>query len=187
MLVLAGGKGTRMGGPKVLMDVGGKPWWRVQMDRLAATGIEQTWVVSPATRLALDAESSPPKKLVHADENEPMFGSLIRGIRSLDVDRVRGVFVLPIDVPAPDATVWQALSSAGQCAVPTFQSKRGHPIYLPTNWVRTHLLQDPLSENSRLDTLVRHDRIDVEVHDPCATTNLNTPDDVALWLETMKS
>ncbi len=152
------------------------------MDRLAATGIEQTWVVSSTTRLALDAESSPPKRLVEAHSDEPMFGSLIRGIRSLVIDRVRGVFILPIDVPAPDAAVWRALSATRQCAVPIYRSKRGHPIYLPIDWIRSHLLHGPHGTDSRLDTLVQRVRTNVEVHDPDVTTNLNTPDDVAMWL-----
>ena len=47
VLVLAAGRGRRMGGPKALMMVEGEPWWMRQRRRIAEVGIPMTWVVSP--------------------------------------------------------------------------------------------------------------------------------------------
>ena len=50
VVVLAAGRGTRMGGPKALMEVRGRVWWRWQREWLApaeAAGATVVWLVSP--------------------------------------------------------------------------------------------------------------------------------------------
>ncbi len=186
VLVLAAGRGTRMGGPKVLMSVGGVPWWRVQLERLNAAGLEQTWLVSPEVRSVFESEPDAPQQLVEADSSEPMFETLMRGLRSLDDKPCPGVFVLPIDVPAAGPAVWRELAVTGRVAVPVCDGRRGHPLHLPRLWIREHLLASPPPPGARLDTLIRAFRMEVAVDDPAVGFNLNTEADVQQWLESQR-
>ncbi len=186
VLVLAAGRGTRMGGPKVLMSVDGLPWWRVQLARLDAAGLEQIWMVSPEVRSMLETESDAPHQLVEADSSEPMFETVMRGLRSFDCKPCPGVFVLPIDVPAAGPAVWRALAATGRVAVPVHNRRRGHPLHLPQPWIHEHLLASPPPPRSRLDTLIKAFRLEVSVDDPAVGFNLNTEADVQQWLESQR-
>ena len=67
MIMLAAGRGTRMGSPKALMSVGGRAWWREQQERLTELRIASLWVVSEQVRRAMGGESGAPADLVIAD------------------------------------------------------------------------------------------------------------------------
>lgn len=177
-IVLAAGRGTRMGTPKALMSVAGRPWWRTQTQRLTDIGVPQVWVVSDEVRASMD--ESIDALLVGGDSTAPMFSSILAGARALAEAPPRGVFVLPVDVPAPRPDVWTMLASAGHdAAAPTFESRRGHPVWLSWAFVESRVLRaDP---SARLDALVAGCIHEIAVADPDTTANLNTPDDLQSW------
>lgn len=215
ILILAAGRGTRMGGPKALMPVSGAPWWVHQRRRLSALGGEVRWIVSGEVDAGLRASSD--EELVQGrvvvDSAAPMFHSVLAGLLSIGESRLGslrggGVFVLPIDVPAPAARTWRVLrgddadsSSRRAPCVPTWEGKRGHPVFLPASWV-TGTLFPRLPDLSgwrpgehdaavhellapfRLDELLAPDRALQPVADVGILLNLNTPADVAEWLRT---
>ncbi len=185
ILVLAAGKGSRMGVPKALMRVHDMLWWQYQQQRLAKLDMPQTWVVSKAVKTTIQQHKDAPSQLIEADENAPMFQSLLTGINSLDHTTTRGIFVLPVDVPAPMPSVWQALALLNAVAVPQYNNHAGHPIYLPWNFVQQELLnrQPFSSDKPRLDRLVAPILKQIKVGDPDTTTNLNTPKELELWLK----
>lgn len=178
-----------MGGPKALMDVGGRPWWLWQLERLKATGIAFAWVVNDAVAQGLAAHPDAPGTMCIADGTGPMFQSLMTGIRSLRV--VPGfVHVLPVDVPCPRAATFASLELAAGMgvAVPTRAGSRGHPVCLTGSWIAGHLRGEACTGDSRLDALIRGSTTEVEIpDDPDTTVNLNTPRDVEAWLATWSS
>ncbi len=188
VLVLAAGRGTRMGTPKALMRVGGEPWWAVQQRRIDDAGPAQTWVVSAPVRTAM-VEQGARLDCVTADGGLPMFESLVAGLVRLGDDPPRGVFVLPVDVPAPGRGVFGVLPGPGAVA-PVYRGKPGHPVYLSWGWVRRRILTPgqggaapPLSgDQRRLDRLLAGEVVRVEVDDPATVANLNTPEDLERWL-----
>lgn len=189
-LILAAGRGTRMGGPKALLTVAHEPWWRTQSRRLAATGIPTTWVVSDTVRAALAPSADAPQRLITADSAAPMFASILIGLRALAHTPPQAVFILPVDAPAPEPAVWQALADSVNdlhtpVAIPTFQGKSGHPVLLRWSWIESTLFAaahaaDPAT--LRLDTLIAPVAHHIAVTDPCVVINLNTPDDVSAYL-----
>ncbi|MBZ0173075.1 MAG: NTP transferase domain-containing protein [Phycisphaerales bacterium] len=187
-LVLAAGRGKRMGSPKALMNVGGEPWWVRQKRRIETLGLRQTWVVSDAVRTAMWHRTGAPEFVV-ASASEPMFESLVAGLIHLGLAPPRGVFVLPVDVPAPDGNVFRALAGANSVAVPVFRGATGHPVYLPWGWVCDRILTGEqggraavlLGEHRRLDRLTRGESRFVDVADPAISFNLNTPGDLGDW------
>jgi CTP:molybdopterin cytidylyltransferase MocA len=184
VLVLAAGQGRRMGGPKALMQVAGRPWWQWQMERLAASQLRQQWVVSEFVRQSIPAGALPDYSVAQADA--PMFESLIRGISAIRSRRdlsARGLFVLPVDVPAPSTQVFESLMESDEVAAPVHAGAKGHPVYLPWPWVETTLIRHAASAGPaerRLDRMIVPRFVPVD--DPSVVANLNTPKDVAEWL-----
>ncbi len=182
-IVLAAGRGRRMGGPKALMDVGGLAWWRIQAARLAGAGIRSAWVVSPEVAEAFGCEAGAPAALVIADADAPMFASVMAGLELLARDPPRAAFLLPIDVPAAGAGVWRELAEQGRPCIPCFEGRHGHPLYLPWNWIEQNLLNARHElATTRLDDLVRPELAHADVTDNSVVMNLNTPADVAAWV-----
>jgi len=192
VLILAAGKGSRMGTPKALMNSGNKPWWQTQLARLHQARIESVWVLSPEVHAIIGVGSLAPANVVISDSSRPMFASICAGIDSLRVHPPRGIYILPIDVPASrDHALWLSLQTTALPTAPTFQGKRGHPIYLPWAWVTSTL--DPKraeasnADSLRLDELLRPAVLEIPVNDPVVVCNLNTPEDFRRFLESPAS
>lgn len=188
VLVLAAGRGTRMGTPKALMNIDDEPWWVRQYGQLAMIGVLQTWVVSDAVHLRMQQREDVPN-LVVTSPTKPMFDSLLTGLTHLSHDPPRGVFILPVDVPVPQLAVFRTLAGKERPALPEFQGRTGHPIYLPWAWLCERVLPPesggramPLfGDQRRLDRITAKDRELVSVFDPTVLVNLNTPQDVENW------
>lgn len=177
-----------MGGPKALMDVDGRPWWIWQEGSLRHAGMRSRWVVNEMVLAGFESCSVAPRVCEVADGSAPMFVSLLLGVRALG-ERERFVHVLPVDVPCPSRPTFRALEdAAGEgVAVPTRSGRRGHPVCLSPAWVRRHLLDPTHDRGTRLDELIRGWVTHVETpEDPNTTVNLNTPEDVAAWLESRR-
>jgi CTP:molybdopterin cytidylyltransferase MocA len=181
VIVLAAGRGTRMGGPKATMSVGGRPWWMWQSERLAAAGVAAVWVVSPVVRAAMaGGKSGIQPAMVDGSPDAPMFESVRAGLEFVGASRVRGVFVLPVDVPAARMDVWAALAGAGAgAAAPSYRGVHGHPIYLDWGLVERDVAT--AGPDARLDEIIEGRIVYVDVDDPAVAVNLNTPEDVCAW------
>ncbi|MDP1661238.1 MAG: NTP transferase domain-containing protein [Phycisphaerales bacterium] len=179
-MVLAAGRGTRAGGPKALLHAGASltPWWRVQAQRLTEIGVRPVWVVSGAVASEIGRYKDAPKHLVLSDADAPMFSSVLAGFRAVALSNSAGIFVLPVDTPAPAAKVWKALAGSSTPCVPEHKGKRGHPVFLPVQWVQRTL--DSIHSAGieptelRLDTLIAATAVTVAVGDPAVCLNLNS-------------
>lgn len=187
-LILAAGKGSRMGFPKALMMCADRPWWEIQTARLREAGITSRWVVSPQVLARLDSRDIRPADLVQSDSSLPMFASVRTGIDSFRSSPPDGLFILPIDVPASrQGDLWRSLRGSPAPVAPLFQGKKGHPIYLPWVWITSTfdpaVAAAPNPDKLRLDELLRPSLLEIAVNDPVVACNLNTPDDLQRFLE----
>ncbi len=184
-MILAAGRGIRMGGPKALMMVGGRAWWQEQRERLRAAGVRDVWVVSPVVFEAMKGEADAPERIVLSDADAPMFASIVAGVLSLRDHPPRGVCLLPVDVPAPSADTWSALGGGESPCIPRCENRRGHPVWLPWNFVERLILPwAPDGEwvaRTRLDHLIAAELVEIIVKDAGVLVNLNTPEDVERW------
>ena len=184
-MVLAAGRGVRMGGPKALMECNGAPWWRTQRARLAVWGARELWVVSDAVEEAMRARADQPEMVV-GDSAAPMFASIALGIAHLRRNPPTGIAILPVDVPACSADVFRLLAAdTDRPTVPMHHGHRGHPIRMPWSFVESAILpriDDPTwTATARLDAIVRDAMVEVPVDDASVAVNLNTPEDLARW------
>lgn len=187
VIVLAAGRGLRMGAPKALMMVRGEPWWRTQSRRLAQAGVHALWVVSPEVEGSMRDKPDAPVRRVISDPLAPMFASVLAGLRAAAAvsPPPAAVFVLPLDVPAPRGPdVYASLASSGCVALPAHAGIHGHPVCLPWSWVQATLngsvARAAQPHALRLDELISAGAPPaiVAVNDPCVTLNINTPADL---------
>ena len=183
VIVLGAGRGRRMGGPKALMTVTGEPWWRHQQRRLKPLALPVVWVFSPDVAQTIRDSPDAPTSIVETDDTAPMFDSVLAGLREGASVSPAGVFLHPIDCPAPAPSVWRRLSEHGPICVPRFAGTDGHPLFLDWDWVKMRLLTGDLApEERRLDALTRPLRRHIEVDDRDVIVNLNSPDALVSWL-----
>lgn len=190
LLVLAAGRGTRMGEPKGLIAVrdGTLATWQTRRFR-AAGGADVLFVLGESAPDYLAAHPDLPH-VVNQDVDLGPFRSLQLGLEAVLVDEPRAVFVLPVDVPAPDKEAWHALVDGlrDDIAVvrPKHGEKRGHPVLLSANFARTLLALEARADDARLDVQIRRlDPLlvrDVPVADPQVVLNLNDQKVAQQWL-----
>jgi molybdopterin-guanine dinucleotide biosynthesis protein A len=186
VLVLAAGRGSRMGGPKALMMVNGRPWWQHQQDRLSTLGLPVTWVVSPEVDSQLHSSVSASARVVVSDPARPMFSSILAGIDRLRACPPESLFILPVDCPAPHPSVWQKLAGHDKPAVPVAGQVRGHPVYLPwifiTSTIDSLMEITPERDSLRLDRILSGVACEVPVMDASVAVNLNSPEALLAWM-----
>lgn len=160
LVVLAAGEGRRAGGPKAWIQVAGRPWLSHQLQALSRAPVGRLMVVLAAPPPEAFAELLPEENWALNPQPElGPFHSLQCGLRALGVPRaVPGVFVLPVDVPAPSPEVFEALSRAlpgAPAAVPEFEGRGGHPVLLSGESANLLLKVDPAAPVARLDRWLR--------------------------------
>jgi len=180
-IVLAAGKGRRMGGPKALLMVDGQPLIHAHVQRLGEAGCEEIVVVTrQATAAAIG--DMPGARVVCAD-TDSMGASLRIALQNLAQSSERVVLVAPVDtLPARCSTLRVLLMAAASegtlVATPQHRGRSGHPIAL-----REQLLV-PFREGftGTLRDVVRSagaQRRKVEVDDASVLVDLDTPADLA--------
>jgi CTP:molybdopterin cytidylyltransferase MocA len=191
LILLCGGKSSRMGMPKGLMPSGGTTWLERQIERFRALGggrivivlgyeQEKYFKAIPWLRSGEDPGVS---VVANLDPDHGPFTSILAGARGLD----DSLFILPIDVPVPARAVWvslsQALSGSVQAVVPSFEGRGGHPVLLSGTFLHRLTLVSVDSPDARLDRQIANlpeaARVLVPVRDPAILRNMNTLSDCA--------
>ncbi len=194
LVVLAAGESSRFGSPKGLAAVRGRPLIAWSVARFRQAGGRRVVVVVGAHeesyRVALAGEAT----LVVANRNleRGPFHSLQLGLAAAQAGPDGALFVLPVDVPAPDPQVWRMLAKSDKglaAVVPTTQGHGGHPVRLSAAFC-VQLLEIPWNvSDARLDLRIRSLPEDlrerVAVADPTIRANLNTPEAFSAWEESL--
>lgn len=175
LILLAGGKSSRMGTPKGLLDYQGNLWLFEQLSRYQAASGKRAIVVlgfyyeeyfekipwlwkaqqEPAHKLGLEISV-----VVNPHPEEGQFSSLQCALSLLANGLpFPGAFILPIDVPGPEMEVYEKLTRAlGEktaAAIPRYHSKGGHPALLSKKFL-DHLPTVSLSSpEARLDFQIK--------------------------------
>jgi molybdenum cofactor cytidylyltransferase len=184
-IILAAGASVRMGRPKALLTLGGVSFLDRAIRLLAPLcdplilvlghhrhEIEPTLANHPGLRIA-----------VNPNPARGMLSSLQCGLAATQITGAGAIFTV-VDCPAvrPETAraVLDAFLNRGVAvAVPVFNSKRGHPVCI-SSAVARDLLAAPEHSQAR-DIIARHRTPDslVEVDDPGAVTDADSPQDLA--------
>ena len=174
--VLAAGSGTRMGGPKADLVVGGTRLVDRAVAALAAAGC------APVVAVVRDGtQVAGAKPVVNPDPERGMRSSLALAVDAAgDADALAVVLV---DAPGIGAGAIRAVVDAwrpGRIATARYSGRRGHPVVMaPALWREALDLAAP-DEGARPLLNARPELVD-EVDVPGDPTDLDTPDDLASW------
>jgi len=213
VVILAGGKSSRMGSPKGLLLFEEDPWIIFQIKKIESVGLskilivlgygaegyldsvdilkaaQNRWIEWPAlTKMKIQEAIDSTVRIKVVINKNPEFGpfsSIVTGLREVKNDHK--VFILPVDVPCPAASVWtnlyqeQRFNSYLKACVPEFSRRGGHPILIHNEAIK-NLLDVPISsDEARLDfqlaKLSDSEKKRVSVNDPLICYNINTPED----------
>jgi CTP:molybdopterin cytidylyltransferase MocA len=130
-VVLAAGSGTRMGGPKALLRIGGESFLARAARLLARPGVEAVAAVVGREVEAAAAGSPGATLLLNPRPEAGMLSSILRGLDEAEAAGADAVLLHPVDHPLVEpATVDRVvagLRGGGIIAVPSYRSRRGHP------------------------------------------------------------
>ncbi|GAB6181321.1 hypothetical protein JCM14036_26400 [Desulfotomaculum defluvii] len=146
-VLLAAGGAKRMGQPKQLLPLGGKPMvYQVAVAACGADLLEVIVITGAAGEKVVPVLTGLPLRILHNDNWETGRASGVRlAVQSLDV-RAKAVLFLLADQPLVDKsllnkminTYWQ---SGANLVVPRWQNQRGNPVLFDLSCWRYDLLQ----------------------------------------------
>ena len=195
LILLAGGKSSRMGQPKGLLKHNTTFWLLSQIETFIGTEIfiglghdyqlyldTIPWLKEAVLRPIKFNE----KNIRVAINPTPELG-LFSNLQNIlmQVNTSQQVLILPIDVPLFNKRDQEKINKAeSPIVIPKYQDKKGHPVKLSSTIWNSLLEISQTSNNARLDFQIR--RINpsetslIAVSDVNCIKNLNTPKD---WLD----
>ncbi len=174
-IILAGGKSTRMGKNKMLIDINGHPviWHTIQsMSPFVSRLIIVTGRYDKEIREALKEEKDI-EIVTNPDYELGMFSSVKTGVKRVAAP----FFLIPGDCPFVKKETYEALlEGKGDIRVPNYKGEDGHPIYIDIKY-KDEILSLPLDSNLKLFRDSKNYEI-IDVRDPNIVINLNAVSDV---------
>ena len=189
-LLLAAGAGTRMGGNKGVLPLGGRPILSRLLDAFEASRLDRAIVVSGAEAPAVEALCTRPRVDVVRNVRWPegQTSSLQTALGVLPRDAT-AFLIHPVDHALVDARVLDALASAfvalpqerRESAIlrPVFEGGYGHPVLYALRYAAEFLALRP-EQSARIVYRRRIDAVlPVTVADDRSMFDLDTPEDLA--------
>ncbi len=185
-VILAAGKSERFGQPKVLQTFLGEPFVSRIIHRLRDSGVRNVSLVlghNAGEYIPQIPQSGFPYIVINKNYELGQFASLQVGINSVN-NNIDGVMLTLIDCPHISSEAYQMVMSEStnypeKIIIPTYQSKGGHPVYLPA-WFFPKIRNADPSDNLRNLFRDHHSSIHrFEVPDEGITQDIDTPEDLA--------
>lgn len=193
LIILAGGKSSRMGNPKGLLKYDSTFWILSQLKRFSigtpiyiGLGFEYQlyfdaipWF-KDALKKPILFEGKKVQIVVNPTPELGLFSNLQNVLKQ--VNSSRDIFVLPIDVPLLKTTELEELQKEqNEIVIPKHQGKKGHPVKLSSLFWNTLLEINPRDSDARLDIQIKKRNASgitiIEINDASILKNLNTPKD----------
>jgi molybdenum cofactor cytidylyltransferase len=185
-VVLAAGRGTRVGGPKSLLDLGGKPLLTRVLDEVLGSSLSSAIVVigAEAERVLPLTRRPRVQALYNPDFRSEQLLSLKVGLKALPRD-ARAFLIHPVDHCLVkrhhlDALVAQFEKTDQATAIvrPRHAGRFGHPVLFAASYAQ-EFLELPPSETGRAVYRRHLDRVEpVEFLDDDCLFDLDTPEDL---------
>ncbi len=197
LVLLAGGKSSRMKTPKGLLKYQENYWLLSQIENFIGNEVfiglgydyqayfkAIPWLQNAVTSPVIYQE----KKITVIINSSPEFGlfSTIKAVLQ-KINVKKELFVLPVDVPLfSKENQQQLIDNKSPITIPKFEHKNGHPIKLHSSFWKTLLTVDIKNNEARLDYQIKKEASItsyVDVTDASCILNLNTPKDWQLFIK----
>ncbi len=208
MVVLSAGRSTRMGKPKALLRVAGRPLLEHHVRTYVAHGCRTVVVVLgyQADRLIRAIRLDPARVAINPDPDRGQFSSVQTGLRTVwdladherepprhaDTD-IPAAYVTPLDCPPVSREVLEALflrlraPDRPAAVVPLADGRSGHPVLLGKVAVRQVLTSPATDSLAQTLTRLEDHLARLETGDEEILWNLNTPEQFAHYLAQHRS
>lgn len=138
-VILAAGYSSRMNAFKPMLDVGGMTAIERSIASAREAGINNIVVVTGHNRELLAPVIEELKEAYNEDYDNGMFSSIRKGISYVAEleHNTEGIFLMPVDCPLISSDVIKSLMQSADdlnFAVPVFEGKKGHPLYIPKRY-----------------------------------------------------
>ena len=176
-IVLAAGASSRLGQPKALAEIHGKPLIQHLVERLERQGLDP--VIVTRTEIGVDILLAVPNRTIVINPAPDMgrTGSLQCGLKQiLDTkggERAFKLMVVPVDRPGFSDSTLKIIMQQDKCVCPSKDGRGGHPLLLMADDVARIRTANP---DTPLRDLCTPERI--EVDDLHLHFNLDTPADL---------
>lgn len=195
-VILAAGRSSRMGRPKALLPcgAGGASFLSTLAATLADGGVTDLVVVGRPADAALEAEVLRLRDSGRQDLRVRFAGnpsadtgqlsSVLTGLRFADHPGVRGLLVVPVDMPlvtsATVARLLDAFQATGAPIVrPVYRGDNGHPVIFSRALFRELRAADPTVGARAVVRAHAVDIASIAVDDPGVISDVDTPEDYA--------
>ena len=182
-VILAAGRSRRMGAPKLLLPLGGRPVIEHVADAVLASSVHDTWVVvspeSAGIRQALGGRGV--QFVSNPYPEEGMLSSVRCGLRAVSRPS-EAILVLLGDQPGLTAAIIERLIAVYRTAgkglvLPTHGGRRGHPLLLDFRY-RDEILSGYERTGLRGLLEAHLDAVaEVEMPMPAVLEDMDTPED----------
>ena len=187
-IVLAGGRSSRMGSPKALLDFRGEPFVLRILEALEALDLKTRVVVVGPDAGSNEIRTALARHDCVLVENRDVDGgpiaSLRVGLASLQPLAPTGALVWPVDLPhvrvdTVDRLLETFRRSVAFAVVPRFGTRRGHPIvWAAASFPELATSGEATREGARAVLHAHQGEIqEVPVDDPAVIDDLNTRED----------
>jgi CTP:molybdopterin cytidylyltransferase MocA len=182
-VILAAGRGDRMGGPKALLTLDGETFLARCARCLHRPGVTTVVAVlgHEAERVTREAGLPPHVGIVENTRYaEGMLTSILAGLEAAEAAGADAALIHPVDHPLIDAdtvdAVVAAIHAGAIIAVPSHDRRRGHPAgFARASWPA---LRAAAPEEGARGVLARHPEWITHLPaGPNCLTGVNTPDD----------
>lgn len=181
-LILAAGKGSRMGTPKLMLEVNEKSFINVIIDKVRNAGIKDIYcTVSGDTFEWAGKNIEHCKIVINPEPDKGMISSVYYGFKQ--IQNADYVMIIPVDHPFVEIDTFKILlleseRKEGLIIKPRYKGKSGHPVIVPYN-----LMKDFDEKNLcyGLDEIISKsdfNQIFIDVNDIGILKNVNTKEDL---------
>jgi len=192
-IVLAAGTSSRMGSPKPLLTVGGRPLLEHVLETVRDAHVDDIVVVlgHEAERVRDRVSFDGARTVVNAEYKEGMSTSIRAGVRAAD-PRSDGLLIVLGDQPfvasaTIDALIARRNGSDAKILIPTYEGRRGNPVLLDRSLSED--VQSITGDQGCRAIFGRHTQgiLEVPVEDPGILVDLDTPEQIARAEEVVRT
>lgn len=187
-IVLAAGASSRMGQPKAELPFGqtGETVLSRIVSALLAGGVPEVVVVSgahiDAVHRAMPPHEPRARVIEHPGWAHGQLSSLLAGLDAIDDPQLEAALVTPVDVPLVSARTVAAVINAWRrtrapIVRPVSGERHGHPVIFDRTVFAALRTADPNVGAKAVFALNRDRVLNVEVDDPGAFEDIDTPED----------